>query len=77
MYINEQHQNLKEKESQALLSENGSRIFAKYKMTVEPIFRQIKAFLDYTLRGKQKVGIDMGLVLIASYLKKLSKNMAT
>lgn len=79
LYINERYQKLKEKESQALLSEDGSRIFAKRKIEVEPVFGQIKACLGYTrcnLRGKRKVEIDMGLVLMANNLKKLSKKLA-
>ncbi|MDY5974979.1 transposase [Streptococcus pluranimalium] len=45
---------MKRKESQALLSEEGSRIFAQRKVDAEPVFGQIKACLSYKrcqLRG--------------------------
>lgn len=79
LYINQRYQRLKEKESQALLSEEGSRIFAQRKVDVEPVFGQIKACLGYkrcNLRGKRQVRIDMGLVLMANNLLKYSKKMA-
>ena len=79
LYINERYQSLKQKESQALLSEEGSRIYDQRKIDVEPVFGQIKAILGYTrcnLRGKRKVKIDMGLVLMANNLKKLSRKLA-
>lgn len=79
LYLNERYQELKRKESHALLSEEGRRLFAQRKIDVEPVFGQIKACLGYTrcnLRGKRKVRIDMGLVLMANNLKKYSKRMA-
>ena len=79
LYINQRYQRLKEKESQALLSEEGSRIFAQRKVDVEPVFGQVKACLGYkrcNLRGKRQVRIDMGLVLMANNLLKYSKKMA-
>ena len=78
LYINERYQQLKEKESQALLSDQGRTIFAKRKVDVEPVFGQIKACLGYTrcnLRGKRKVKIDMGLILMANNLKKYNKRI--
>ncbi|MFS9035924.1 transposase [Streptococcus australis] len=53
--MNERYQLLKVKESQALLSVEGSRIFAQRKVDVEPVFGQTKACLGYkrcNLRGK-------------------------
>ncbi|WP_415670228.1 transposase, partial [Streptococcus pluranimalium] len=67
LYVNQRYQELKRKESQALLSEEGSRIFAQRKVDVEPVFGQIKACLGdkcCQLRGKRQVKIDMGLVLM-------------
>ena len=55
LYVNERYQLLKVKESQALLSVEGSRIFAQRKVDVEPVFGQTKACLGYkrcNLRGK-------------------------
>lgn len=78
LYVNQRYQELKRKESQALLSEEGSHIFAKRKIDVEPVFGQIKACLGYkrcNLRGKGKVKIDMGLVLMANHLLKYNKRM--
>ena len=81
LYVNERYQVLKRKESQALLSDEGSHIFAQRKVDVEPVFGQIKACLGYkrcNLRGRRQVKIDMGLVLMANnllkYNKKLTKN---
>lgn len=76
LYVNERYQQLKDKEKRALLSEEGSRIFAKRKSDVEPVFGQIKACLGYRrcqLRGKRQVAIDMGLVLMANNLLKYNK----
>ena len=71
LYINERYQYLKQKEVQALLSPEGSQVFAQRKVDVEPVFGQIKACLGYKrchLRGKRQVKIDMGLVLMANNL---------
>ena len=76
LYVNKRYQLLKVKESQALLSDEGSHIFAQRKVDVEPVFGQIKACLGYkrcNLRGKRQVKIDMGLVLIANNLLKYNK----
>ncbi|EHI74716.1 hypothetical protein STRCR_2212 [Streptococcus criceti HS-6] len=76
LYINERYQKLKAKECQALLSPEGRQIFAQRKIEVEPVFGQIKACLGYKrchLRGKQKVNIDMGLVLMANNLLKYNR----
>ncbi|GFI33927.1 hypothetical protein IMSAGC014_00415 [Bacteroidaceae bacterium] len=76
LYLNQRYQELKQIESQALLSEEGSRIFAQRKVDVEPVFGQIKACLGYkrcNLRGKRQVKIDMGLVLMANNLLKYGK----
>ncbi|MFU2182037.1 hypothetical protein ACM0P9_07325 [Streptococcus pluranimalium] len=53
-YVNQRYLELKRKESQALLSEEGSRIFAQHQVDAEPVFGQIKACLSYKrcqLRG--------------------------
>ncbi len=78
LYVNQRYQELKRKESQALLSEEGCRIFAQRKVDVEPVFGQIKACLGdkcCQLRGKRQVKIDMGLVLMANNLLKYNKRM--
>ena len=76
LYVNERYQVLKRKESQALLSDEGSRMFVQRKVDVEPVFGQIKACLGYkrcNLRGRRQVKIDMGLVLMANNLLKYNK----
>ena len=77
LYYNEKYQILKNTEAEKLLSKEGSTIFAKRKIDVEPVFGQIKANLGFTrfnLRGKSKVKTDIGLVLMANNLKKYAKN---
>ena len=76
LYINERYQYLKQKEAQALLSPEGSQVFAQRKVDVEPVFGQIKACLGYkrcNLRGKRQVKIDMGLALMANNLIKYNR----
>lgn len=76
LYINERYQYLKQKEAQALLSPEGSQVFAQRKVDVEPVFGQIKACLGYKrchLRGKRQVKIDMGLALMANNLIKYNR----
>nr|WP_256254483.1 IS1182 family transposase [Streptococcus sanguinis] len=76
LYVNERYQLLKAKESQTLLSDEGSHIFAQRKIDVEPVFGQIKACLGYkrcNLRGRRQVKIDMGLVLMTNNLLKYNK----
>ncbi|WP_156008473.1 transposase, partial [Streptococcus ruminantium] len=78
IYINERYQILKQVETEKLLSQEGSRIFAQRKVDVEPVFGQVKACLGYkrcNLRGKRQVKIDMGLVLMANNLLKYNKKM--
>lgn len=79
LYLNERYQQLKKEESKALLSEEGSQIFAQRKVDVEPVFGQIKACLGYkrcNLRGNRQVKIDMGLVLMANNLLKYNRRRA-
>ncbi len=76
LYYNEKYQTLKNIEAEKLLSPEGSSIFAKRKIDVEPVFGQVKAILGFTrfnLRGKSKVKIDIGLALMANNLKKYTK----
>ncbi len=78
IYINERYQILKQVETEKLLSQEGSRVFAQRKVDVGPVFGQVKACLGYkrcNLRGKRQVKIDMGLVLMANNLLKYNKKM--
>ncbi|MDK6689816.1 transposase, partial [Aerococcus urinae] len=73
LYYNKNYQELKNIETQKLLSEEGSKLFSKRKIDVEPVFGQIKAILGFTrfnLRGKTRVKTDVGLAFMANNLKK-------
>ena len=79
-YYNWHYESLKETETSMLLSPEGSKIFARRKIEVEPVFGQIKANLGFTrfhLRGKEKVKVDIGLAFMANNLKKYSKIKAS
>ena len=57
-----------------LSTEEGKRIYAKRKHTVEPVFGIIKQVMGYRqtlLRGLEKVGGDWGLVCLAYNFKRL------
>ena len=74
--MNERYQCLKTKEYQALLFSKGRQIFAKRKIDMKSVFGQIKVSLGYKrcyLRGKRKVRIDMGFVLMVNNLLKYNK----
>ena len=78
LYINEFYQFLKLQESQALLSKAGGHFYRQRKLDADPVLSQIKERLGCTpcnLRGKRKVKIDLGLVLMSNNLKKLCKKM--
>ncbi|RYC97297.1 IS1182 family transposase [Facklamia hominis] len=71
---NRDYQELKEKESAKLLSQEGSALFSCRKKDVEPVFGQFKQNLKFRrthLRGKEKVNTDIGLVLMANNLIKV------
>ena len=73
------YEELKEKESNKLLSPEGSKIFSQRKIDVEPVFGQIKANLGFTrfhLRGKEKVKVDIQLALMANNLRKYNARKA-
>jgi transposase len=60
--------------SEKIRSEEGRRIYAKRKSTVEPVFGIIKApmgFRQFLLRGLEKVAIEWTLVCSAYNLKRL------
>ncbi|MDK6774593.1 transposase, partial [Escherichia coli] len=60
---NRDYQELKEKESAKLLSQEGSALFSCRKKDVEPVFGQFKQNLKFRrthLRGKEKVNTDIG-----------------
>ena len=57
-----------------LASEEGKKIYARRKSTVEPVFGIIKAamgFRQFLQRGKKKVGNEWTLVCVAYNMKRL------
>ena len=59
---------------QKLDSESGKAIYGKRKYTVEPPFGHIKSimgFINFLLRGKQKVKGEFKIVSIAHNLQKI------
>lgn len=75
-HYNWRYESLKEIESNKLLSPEGSKIFARRKIEVEPVFGQVKAnlgFARFHLRGKEKVKVDIGLAFMANNFKKYRK----
>ncbi|EDP68532.1 cassette chromosome recombinase B1 [Carnobacterium sp. AT7] len=78
-YYNWHYEALKEIEATKLLSPEGSKIFARRKIEVEPVFGQVKANLGFTrfhLRGKEKIKVDIGLAFMANNFKKYRKTKA-
>lgn len=79
LHYNQNYQRLKNNETKKLLSTDGSKIFSRRKIEVEPVFGQIKANLGYTrcnLRTKLGIKIDAGLVLMANNLKKYALKLS-
>lgn len=78
-HYNWHYEALKEIETNKLLSPEGSKIFARRKIEVEPVFGQVKANLGFTrfhLRGKEKIKVDIGLAFMANNFKKYRKTKA-
>ena len=65
---------------QTLHSEEGSRIYAKRKIDVEPVFGRLKSVFGVRgvhVRGKQAVSTEIGFIFISMNLTKLAKNLAS
>lgn len=70
----------KELLKQTLHSEEGSRIYAKRKIDVEPVFGRLKSVFGVRrvhVRGKQAVAIEIGFIFMNMNLTKLAKNLAS
>ena len=70
----------KELLKQTLHSEEGSRIYAKRKIDVEPVFGRLKSVFGVRgvhVRGKQAVSTEIGFIFISMNLTKLAKNLAS
>ena len=76
IYFNHYYESLKQTAREKLLSDEGQQVYTQRKIDVESVFGQIKANLRFTrchLRGKERVKIDIGLVLMANNLRKYTK----
>lgn len=70
----------KELLKQTLHSEEGSRIYAKRKIDVEPVFGRLKSVFGVRrvhVRGKQAVATEIGFIFMSMNLTKLAKNLAS
>ena len=60
-------------------SEEGSRIYAKRKIDVEPVFGRLKSVFGVRrvhVRGRQAVQTEIGSLFMSMNLTKLAKNLA-
>jgi len=74
--VNHKLRRLKAQAADLLRSDEGSRKRKKRCWDVEPIFanwKQNKGFRRFRLRGKDKVGIEIGLISLAHNLQKMAK----
>lgn len=70
----------KELIKEELHSEEGSRIYAKRKIDVEPVFGRLKSIFSVRrvhVRGRQAVQTEIGFLFMSMNLTKLAKNFAT
>ena len=59
-----------------LRTEEGKKLYAKRKSTIEPVFgiiKHIMGFRQFSLRGERKVASEWNLVSIAWNIKRLHK----
>ena len=59
-------------------SEEGSRIYAKRKIDVEPVFGRLKSVFGVRrvhVRGRQAVQTEVGFLFMSMNLTKLAKNL--
>ncbi|MBM7642145.1 hypothetical protein JOC28_000437, partial [Streptococcus loxodontisalivarius] len=62
-----------------LHSQEGSRIYAKRKIDVEPVFGRLKSVFGVRrvhVRGNQAVQTEIGFLFMSMNLTKLAKNLA-
>lgn len=62
-----------------MTSEEGSRIYAKRKTDVEPVFGRLKSVFGVRrvhVRGRQAVQTEIGFLFMSMNLTKLAKNLA-
>ena len=65
---------------QTLHSEEGSRIYAKRKIDVEPVFGRLKSVFGVRrmhVREKQAVSTELGFIFMSMNRTKLAKNLAS
>ena len=70
----------KELLTQTLHSEEGSRIYAKRKIDVEPVFGRLKSVFGVRrvhVRGEQTISTEISFIFMSMNLTKLAKNLAS
>ncbi|MGT2787509.1 transposase, partial [Streptococcus loxodontisalivarius] len=70
----------KELVKEELHSQEGSRIYAKRKIDVEPVFGRLKSVFGVRrvhVRGNQAVQTELGFLFMSMNLTKLAKNLAS
>ncbi|MGT2802328.1 transposase, partial [Streptococcus henryi] len=70
----------KELIKEELHSEEGSRIYAKRKIDVEPVFGRLKSVFGVRrvhVRGNQAVQTEVGFLFMSMNLTKLAKNLGS
>ncbi|MET3558050.1 transposase, partial [Streptococcus rupicaprae] len=70
----------KERIKESLHSEEGSRIYAKRKIDVEPVFGRLKSVFGVRrvhVRGHQAVQTEIGFLFMSMNLTKLAKNLGS
>ena len=75
--VNLRWKSQKEYVKEKLSDENTAMIYARRKIDVEPVFGNLKANLGstrFSVRGKEKVSIEMGLALMAVNIRKIVEN---
>ncbi|MEX2785728.1 IS1182 family transposase, partial [Streptococcus sp. H49] len=78
IYCNPTWNDFKELIKEALHSEEGSRIYAKRKIDVEPVFGRLKSVFGVRrvhVRGHQAVQTEVGFLFMSMNLTKLAKNL--
>lgn len=79
IYYNPTWNYFKELIKEKLNSEEGSRIYAKRKIDVEPVFGRLKSVFGVRrvhVRGRQAVQTEIGFLFMSMNLTKLAKNLA-
>ena len=80
IHYNQTWNYFKELLTQTLHSEEGSQIYAKRKIDVEPVFGRLKSVFGVRrvhVRGKQAVATEIAFIFMSMNHTKLAKNLAS